>query len=155
MYATAFRTPMGTLIATASEDGLTTVGFDLDRLAEADQSPTPALDAFGAWLDLYLARRFDDLPEVPRAAEGTAWERRVWEAISEIRPGRTASYGDLARDLGKPTGARAVGAAAGRNPLLLLVPCHRLVGASGALTGFGAGTDRKAWLLRHEGVLLL
>lgn len=81
---------------------------------------------------------------------GTPFQRRVWEALLEVPFGETASYGQIARRLGLPTAARAVGAANGRNPVSIVVPCHRVVGADGTLTGYGWGTERKAWLLDHE-----
>lgn len=81
---------------------------------------------------------------------GSPFQRQVWEALLEVPYGGTASYGDIARRVGRPTAARAVGAANGRNPVSIIVPCHRVVGAGGALTGYGWGTERKAWLLDHE-----
>jgi methylated-DNA-[protein]-cysteine S-methyltransferase len=74
----------------------------------------------------------------------------VWEALLEVGYGETASYADIARRIGKPTAFRAVGAANGRNPISLIIPCHRVIGAAGALVGYGWGVDRKAWLLAHE-----
>ena len=90
--------------------------------------------------------RFD----VPLAARGTEFQRRVWEALHRIPYGETASYGEIAREIGRPAASRAVGAANGRNPISIVVPCHRVVGAGGALTGYGGGLDRKAWLLNLE-----
>ncbi|HVF73984.1 MAG TPA: methylated-DNA--[protein]-cysteine S-methyltransferase [Acidimicrobiales bacterium] len=81
---------------------------------------------------------------------GSPFQRQVWDALLEVPYGETASYGQIARRLGRPTAARAVGAANGRNPVSIIVPCHRVIGASGTLTGYGWGTDRKAWLLDHE-----
>ena len=81
---------------------------------------------------------------------GSPFQRRVWQALLDVPYGQTASYGEIARRLGVPTAARAVGAANGRNPVSIVVPCHRVIGASGTLTGYGWGTDRKAWLLDHE-----
>jgi methylated-DNA-[protein]-cysteine S-methyltransferase len=87
---------------------------------------------------------------------GTAFQMTVWRALLDIPYGETISYGELARRTGRPSAARAVGAASGRNPISVVVPCHRVVGADGTLTGYGWGTDRKRWLLEHEaGVLRL
>jgi methylated-DNA-[protein]-cysteine S-methyltransferase len=83
--------------------------------------------------------------------QGTAFQRQVWRALLDIEPGQTSSYGELAGRLGQPQAARAVGAAVGRNPWSLLVPCHRVLGQGGALTGYAGGLERKRWLLRHEG----
>lgn len=165
----AFASPLGTVVALASPVGLHTVTFDLDTLAEADQdSPSPVLDAFARWLASYLARRFDALPPVPlhlptgsrapaarRGPHEPSSTPDILEAVRSIRPGYTTTYGDLARRLGRPQAARAVGAAVSRNPLLLVVPCHRVLGAKGSLTGYAGGVERKAWLLKHEGVLLV
>lgn len=84
-------------------------------------------------------------------AQGTPFQTRVWEALRAIPHGQTISYGELARRLGAPKAMRAVGAANGRNPIPIIVPCHRVIGARGDLTGFGGGLERKRWLLAHEG----
>lgn len=84
---------------------------------------------------------------------GTAFQRRVWVALTMIAPGQTLGYGALALKLGFPTAARAVGMANGSNPVSVVVPCHRVIGADGALTGYGGGIERKRWLLRHEGAM--
>ncbi|HZU85218.1 MAG TPA: methylated-DNA--[protein]-cysteine S-methyltransferase [Polyangiaceae bacterium] len=92
-------------------------------------------------------RAVDDLPV---AARGTAFQLAVWRALRDIPYGETRSYGEIARRVGRPTAVRAVGAAAGANPIAIVVPCHRVVGADGALTGYAAGLDRKRWLLAAE-----
>lgn len=81
---------------------------------------------------------------------GSPFQRQVWEALLDIPYGYTASYGDIARRVGRPTAPRAVGAANGRNPISIVVPCHRVIGANGTLTGYGWGNERKLWLLDHE-----
>ncbi len=88
-----------------------------------------------------------DLPLAPR---GTPFQQRVWMALRAIPPGETTTYGAIAARIGRPTASRAVGAANGQNPLAIVVPCHRVIGASGALTGYASGLDRKRWLLDHE-----
>lgn len=90
------------------------------------------------------------LRDVELEAGGTPFQRRVWAALRGIRAGCTASYGELAGAIGRPTAARAVGAANGANPVAIAIPCHRVVGANGALTGYAGGIDRKRWLLDHE-----
>jgi len=100
-------------------------------------------------LDAYFAgemRAFD----VPLAPAGTAFQRAVWDLLLAIPFGETASYGELARQLGKPNGSRAVGLANGSNPISIIIPCHRVIGSTGSLTGYGGGLPRKAWLLAHE-----
>src|SRR5213592_3419060 len=95
--------------------------------------------------------RFKVLPLDP---PGTTFQRVVWDLLRTIPYGTTTSYGKLARRLGDPRATRAVGAANGKNPIPIIVPCHRVVGARGELTGFGGGLDRKRWLLEHEGALM-
>jgi methylated-DNA-[protein]-cysteine S-methyltransferase len=91
---------------------------------------------------------FDGIEVVAR---GTAFQERVWGALKRIPAGRTASYADIAQRIGQPSAVRAVGLANGQNPVPIIVPCHRIIGRDGSLTGFGGGLERKAWLLRHEG----
>ncbi|GAC1663856.1 MAG: methylated-DNA--[protein]-cysteine S-methyltransferase [Steroidobacteraceae bacterium] len=95
------------------------------------------------------ARRGFDLP---LRFDGTAFQQRVWEELRKIPYGETWSYGQLARRIGNPGASRAVGLANGRNPISILAPCHRVIGADGSLTGYGGGLDRKRWLLAHEGL---
>ncbi len=85
--------------------------------------------------------------------QGTEFERKVWRALQRVRPGTTVTYGELAQSAGYPGAARAVGGACGRNPIAVVIPCHRVVGANGSLTGYGGGMERKRWLLDHEGTL--
>jgi methylated-DNA-[protein]-cysteine S-methyltransferase len=157
-------TPIGSLIVGVSELGLCRVGFDpepeveLERLA-CDFGPrvlrtSKALDCVRRELDEYFAgrrRAFDlelDLRAVPE------FHRRVLDELSRVEYGHTTTYGTLAAQVGSPRAARAVGTVMNRNPLPIVLPCHRVVGASGSLTGYGGGLDRKEWLLRLEGALL-
>ncbi len=87
------------------------------------------------------------------AASGTAFQEQVWGALRKIPAGRTVSYADIACRIERPTAVRAVGLANGQNPVPIMIPCHRVIGRDGSLTGFGGGLERKAWLLRHEGAL--
>ena len=91
------------------------------------------------------------LASLPVATVGTGFQRMVWDALRQIPPGQTVSYGALAARIGRPAAVRAVGLANGANPVSIVVPCHRVIGADGALTGFGGGLERKRWLLAHEG----
>ena len=95
--------------------------------------------------------RFD----LPLSAPGTPFQRRVWDALGAIPFGETSSYLELARRVGSPAASRAVGSANARNPLAIFVPCHRVIGRDGSLIGFGGGLDKKEWLLKHEGALLV
>lgn len=101
-------------------------------------------------LSRYFAGELEALAGLPCATGGTAFQRRVWAALLTIPAGTTINYGALAARTGQPGAARAVGAANGANPISLVVPCHRVIGANGALTGYGGGLARKQWLLAHE-----
>jgi methylated-DNA-[protein]-cysteine S-methyltransferase len=149
--------PIGELLLTADAAGLTAVAFAPPGHArpagdDARGAAGPAADVLaltGAQLDAYFAGERADFA-LPLAARGTPFQERVWAALREIPFGETVSYAELARRVGAPAAVRAVGGANARNPLAVVVPCHRVVGADGSLTGFGGGLDRKRWLLRHE-----
>ena len=155
LWGTAYSTPMGLLAVTASAFGLRSVSFDVDALHATIQDDILSLQAFRQWLDAYFAREFDRLPPLELDPQGAPNDIVVWKAVVGTNPGRTVSYNDLAARIGRIGQARPVAAAVGRNPLLLVIPCHRITAVSGGLHGFSAGIERKAWLLRHEGVLLL
>jgi methylated-DNA-[protein]-cysteine S-methyltransferase len=111
------------------------------------------IDSIRLALHEYFAGDCRALDAVAVELNGTPFQRKVWEALREIPAGATLSYADLARRIGEPRAVRAVGAANGANPVAVIVPCHRVIGADGTLTGYGGGLDRKQWLLAHEGVL--
>jgi O-6-methylguanine DNA methyltransferase len=159
-----FDTPVGPMTALASDHALVALEFGaadrqhrLDaRLARwlpahvIEDSSSRVLDVAAAWLDAYFEGRSADSRALPMAMHGTGFERRVWEQLLLIPAGETRSYGDIAAALGMRNGARAVGLANGANPLAIVVPCHRVIGSTGTLTGYGGGLDRKQWLLDHE-----
>ena len=151
-----FDTPIGTLRVVADDAGVTRI--DLPNAAAGPPRPewrnarrprTGPLREAKRQLREYFdgGRRAFDLPIAPA---GTAFQMRVWDALRGIPYGETVSYGELARRIGRPTASRAVGAANGRNPLAIVVPCHRVIGADGALTGYGGGLPVKEALLAHE-----
>ncbi len=151
----SLRSPLGPLRLRADALGLVEVAFtDGDDAS----SPPPAASCARstAFLDLAereLAAYFTGTLErftVPLAARGTPFQRAVWRALEAIPFGQRLAYRDIARTLGRTGAERAVGAANGRNPIAIIVPCHRVVGANGALTGYAGGLDRKRWLLAHE-----
>jgi len=111
------------------------------------------LDAAAEQLDAYFAGSLTGF-DVPLAMAGTPFQRSVWAALQQIPFGQTTSYRELALRIGRPTAYRAVGLANGRNPISIIIPCHRVIGSDGSLIGYGGGLDRKRWLLAHEGVQL-
>lgn len=149
------ESPLGTLTIVASNAGLRAVLWPIekdgrvtfDEVVEPGEHPVVAATR-QQLLEYIDGERTDfDLPLDP---VGTDFQYAVWKALLEIPFGETRSYGDLAAQLGKPSASRAVGAATGRNPISIVVPCHRLVATSGKLTGFAGGLDAKRWLLEHE-----
>jgi methylated-DNA-[protein]-cysteine S-methyltransferase len=154
-YWTIYESPLGPLTLTGSADGLARLDFP-DRggpwSAEA-RDPGPFREAIGQ-LEEYFAgerRAF----AVPLDLPGTAFQRTVWDQLTAIPYGATRAYGELARLIGRPDRARAVGAAVGRTPVPIIVPCHRAVGATGSLTGYRGGLERKRCLLRLEGAAVV
>ena len=121
-------------------------GADMIRLQVASRA-----SAASRALRAYFDGSTGCLASLTVATVGTGFQRLVWDALRQIPPGQTVSYGALAARIGRPTAMRAVGLANGANPVSIVVPCHRVVGAGGALTGFGGGLERKRWLLAHEG----
>ena len=154
---TWLESPVGRLLLAGTDDGLTVLAFERGR-----QPVQPAADWIPAerpfreaarQLGAYFAGRLREF-DLPLRPEGTPFELEVWRELRRIPYGRTTSYGELARRLGRPSAARAVGLANGRNPLAIVIPCHRVIGANGSLTGYGGGLETKRWLLEHEGARL-
>lgn len=143
--------PIGELTVTADADGITGLYMEGDPHALASARPTdnPLLAKARGQLDAYFAGRLTAF-DLPLNLKGTPFQQRVWSSLQTIPFGRTTSYGALAAALGQPTAMRAVGLANGRNPVSIIVPCHRVIGADGSLTGYGGGIERKRWLLAHE-----
>jgi methylated-DNA-[protein]-cysteine S-methyltransferase len=140
------ETPLGTLWLAGDDDSLRRISYD--RLP-GPPSSSPVLSEATAQLEAYFDGRLERF-ELPLAAEGTDFQRRVWAAVAAIPYGTTTTYSAIAAGIGSPTACRAVGAANGRNPLPIVVPCHRVLGAAGGLTGYGGGLDRKRALLDLE-----
>lgn len=147
--------PVGTLTLVASDTGLAAILWENDdpdrvrlgTLIEDDEHPL--LVETEAQLSDYFAGRRAAFT-LPLAFEGTGFQRAVWTALLTIPFGETRSYGEIARQIGRPGASRAVGAANGRNPISIIAPCHRVIGANGKLTGFAGGLEAKAWLLEME-----
>ncbi len=110
---------------------------------------------FSGRLQRYFEGELDALDDIPVETGGTAFQQAAWRALRTIPAGTTATYGEQAARVGRPSAVRAIGAANGQNPVAIVVPCHRVVGANGALTGYAGGVDTKHWLLRHEKAMLM
>lgn len=150
-------TPIGAVVVTSDADAITGLYMESHRHGPVDRSAwvhvgpgrVAVLDRARQQLDEYFAGSRLEF-DLPLRAEGTALQRDVWRALSSIPYGETRSYGEIATAIGNPRAVRAVGGANGRNPISIIVPCHRVIGANGSLTGFGGGVERKEWLLAHE-----
>jgi methylated-DNA-[protein]-cysteine S-methyltransferase len=164
LWCDEIPSPLGTILVVAGERGLWALAFDEQRARV-----TALLERRGGDIRLaagddplgcrsavrsYFGGRRDAFEGIPVDAAGGTFEREVWTALREIPFGRTTTYGELARTIGRPGAARAVGSAAGRNPVAIAVPCHRLVATSG-LGGYAGGLPRKRWLLEHERAISL
>lgn len=149
MHSTVLSTPLGPVRITSNGTAITSVLF-LDEEAEPTQTPNdPLLLECARQLEAYFSGSLTQF-NLPLSPAGTAFQQRVWEMLQQVPFGRTASYGTLAHRLGDPNLTRAVGAANGCNPIAIIIPCHRIIGADGSLTGYAGGLWRKQWLLRHE-----
>ena len=153
LTATHHATPLGELLLLADDAGLRGLYLPDPRHGPASGGSPGAAAVFAAareQLDAYFAGELERF-ELPLAPEGTAFQLRVWAELERIPFGETISYSTLAERLGNPRAVRAVGLANGRNPLSIVVPCHRVIGADGTLVGYGGGLERKQALLRLEG----
>lgn len=156
IYFTTYASPLGELTLAATDDGLCGLYFK-------GHTPAPKregwkrdngsrFDAARSWLDAYFADEKPSKLPAHAIATGTPFQRRVWEALRAIPRGKTTTYAELAAAIGSPKAVRAVGAAVGRNPLSILIPCHRVIGRDGSLTGYAGGLTRKKHLLALEGL---
>lgn len=146
-------TPIGTLLLAGDGDGLRTIEFPGARQGRCIEPhwrrDRRHLGTAITQLEAYFAGDLTAF-DLPLAAQGTVFRHTVWDALVGIPYGTTISYGELARRIGRPSASRAVGAANGANPIPIIVPCHRVIGSGGALTGFAGGLPIKQWLLEHE-----
>ena len=148
MYTTLHPSPVGDILLRADAEGRLTELYL--RHDGADDTDGP-FDAVREQLDAYFAGELEEF-DVPLALRGTEFQLRVWEQLAKIPFGETISYSELAQRLGDRKRVRAVGLANGRNPVSIIIPCHRVIGADGSLVGYGGGLERKQWLLEHEEV---
>lgn len=152
IYST-LSSPIGELLLVSDDEHLTGIYMQSERHVDKRQRDWQrddhALRGARQQLQDYFAGTLTEF-DLPLAAQGTVFQQRVWKALREIPYGATISYGELARRIGQPTASRAVGLANGQNPISIIVPCHRVIGSNGSLTGYGGGIERKQWLLAHE-----
>jgi methylated-DNA-[protein]-cysteine S-methyltransferase len=171
LFRSVIGTPIGDMLALASDEGLCALEFTTvegpirgqerltrlnARLArwfpphEIVDRETPAIARTRGWLAAYFDGTAAEIGDLPLDMRGAPFEKRVWTALTSIPPGQTTSYGAIARALEAAGASRAVGAANGANPVAIIVPCHRVIGSTGSLTGYGGGLERKTWLIEHE-----
>ena len=152
-YYTQMDSPVGPLLLTGDGDMITRLEMDGQKKVSDAQANWVRDDGQFAearrQLEAYFAGELLQF-KLPLRPAGTAFQRRVWDALLDVPFGKTASYGDIARAIDAPKACRAVGLANGQNPIAIIIPCHRIIGANGKLTGYGGGLPRKQWLLSHE-----
>ena len=150
MHYGFYESPLGSLLLAWDETGLKGLWMNRDLPEQKDPIPEPVK----GWLDDYFAGQPGEIP-FPLKPEGTPFQQQVWQLLLTIPYGQTRTYGSLAREMAVLTGkekmsAQAIGQAVGKNPISILIPCHRVVGAGGTLTGYAGGLENKRWLLEHE-----
>lgn len=152
-------TPVGRLLLAGDEDKLRYLVFDQEKSRERhrlpgedwEESARPFREPIRQ-LKAYFRGKLTEF-DVPLGGEGTDFQKKVWQALRDVPYGQTTSYGQIAKTIGRPKACRAVGLANGRNPISIIVPCHRIIGSNGKLVGYGGGLDRKTRLLQLEGVV--
>ena len=160
LFVERIKTPIGPLLITHDGQALANIAFadheerragELARdfpCGQVKRAPKPT--QFAAALTHYFEGEIRAIDKLPVIDFGTHFQKLCWNALRRVPPGTTRTYGDHARAIGRPAAPRAVGAANGKNPIPIVVPCHRVIGKDGSLTGFGGGLDKKRWLLEHE-----
>jgi methylated-DNA-[protein]-cysteine S-methyltransferase len=151
LYYDHIESPIGTVVIVCDRDAMHSLHF-ADRKPDAAKGATRKHDPLGysARIKAYFDGDLAALDEIAVNPSGTPFQQRVWKALRTIPVGHTETYGHIAGQIGQPTASRAVGLANGQNPISLVIPCHRVIGTNGKLTGYGGGLDRKRWLLDHE-----
>ncbi|MFW1677006.1 methylated-DNA--[protein]-cysteine S-methyltransferase [Pontibacter sp. JAM-7] len=149
MYATMMNTALGTLLIKANDDAVTSIHFMRDGETVPELVSNPVTDLCIQQLSEYFGGQRNRFT-LPLRPQGTPFQQQVWQALQDIPYGLTCSYGDLARKIGNPRAARAIGMANNRNPIPILIPCHRVIGSKGQLTGYSGGLSQKNYLLSLE-----
>lgn len=153
IYRILYESPLDTLELIGTDSFLTEIKFAVVKNKTKEQT-NPVLDETRRQLDAYFAGNLKQFA-VPLRAQGTPFQQRVWKALRQIPFGQTVSYGEIAKTIKNPNACRAVGMANSRNPIPIIIPCHRVIGKNGTMTGFAGGLWRKEWLLQHEGVHII
>lgn len=152
-YWMEIAAPVGKIIVMADDEAVTHIELSAKHRPKGQPKLNAVLTRAQKQLAEYFAGKRENF-DLPLKPEGTAFQQKVWNALAKIPFGQTRTYGQIAKTVKSPAASRAVGAACGRNPLPIVVPCHRVVGSSGNLTGFGGGLAMKDWLLKHEGATI-
>jgi methylated-DNA-[protein]-cysteine S-methyltransferase len=158
-FTAHYNSPLGDMTMASDGQALTALWFDgtrrEPRFVDMTSATTmlPVFEETCRWLDFYFGGKKPDFTS-PLAPKGTPFQQRVWEILLSIPYGKTVSYGDIARRISPTMSAQAIGGAVGRNPIGIIIPCHRVIGADGSLTGYGGGLERKRWMLELEGLCL-
>ncbi|GAB3893686.1 methylated-DNA--[protein]-cysteine S-methyltransferase [Larkinella knui] len=150
MYTTTIHTPVGLAVISGNEDGITSVRCTHEPVIDSPFVPA-VLHKCARQLEEYFLNRRRSF-DIPLHPQGTPFQRSVWQMLAEVPYGKTMSYMELTRRLGDEKAIRAVAAANGKNPIWIIIPCHRIIGSNGDLTGYAGGLGRKKWLLEHEQV---
>ena len=153
MFFSIYPSPLGNLTLTSDGDALTGLWMETQTLPPAEyirRDTIPVLTQTKKWLDDYFLGNQPDPGTLPLSPAGTEFQQLVWQHLRRIPYGQTLTYGCIAKAISPIMSAQAVGGAVGRNPIGIIIPCHRCIGANGQLTGYAGGIENKAWLLRHE-----
>lgn len=148
MSSAIIKTPLGNAILEGDETGISRLTLT-DETAEPTATPAPVLAEAVEQINLYFKGELKEF-DLKLNPQGTEFQKKVWQLLIKIPYGKTSSYRELSNDFGNPLAIRAVAAANGKNPLWIIVPCHRVIGSDGSLTGYAGGLWRKKWLLEHE-----
>jgi len=147
-----FQSPLGTLEIQAAQNELHSVQFSAKTMPQSTPAPTAFITSIFQYLTSYFEKGTTPLPQDLNPS-GTLFQKKVWALVQSIPSGSCCTYKQLAQQLGDENATRALGSALSKNPILILIPCHRVVGSNGTLTGYAGGLERKKWLLEHEGFL--
>lgn len=154
-FSTEYPSPLGVILLTSDGVSLTGLWMDTQPRPSTESSKKDDLPIFcrtKEWLNAYFRGENPSVNALPLAPGGTNFQKQVWDILLQIPYGESRTYGDIAREIAPNMSAQAVGGAVGRNPISIIIPCHRCMGANGQLTGYAGGLDKKRWLLRHEGI---